>query len=256
MPDEHFLIELDPRWQEEQRLRRAARFRMGEMTFFYSAGAMGLRGEGYWWHKLVGFRPPPFPAVTKTLTLNRKVGLPFAILPIGHSVYNRVSLHNPGYYEWLLLWRPDLVVSLHGTDDEIAEMVRGLNRMDCAGIELNFSCPNVRSPGNKRIPESRHPLYLKLSHADDPHRYDLSRVREIRLNSVPVRFGGVSGKGAQKANWAFIERHRDLPVAGCSWTTRDDILRLHEYYGCTSFGIGAVMLVNRRLVTEIGEGLG
>ena len=97
---------------------------MGDVKYFYSAGAMGYAGEGYLWHKLYNF--PRLPVVSKTITLNPKKGHPYAILPVGKSVYNKVALHNVGYLKWYsnyYLNKADdieITLSIAGTDDEIA----------------------------------------------------------------------------------------------------------------------------------------
>jgi len=68
------------------------------MKYFYAAATMGF-GPMYWWHRLFSF--PDFPIVTKIVTLNKKQGYPFAILPLGHSTWNHIGLHNPGLNAWL-----------------------------------------------------------------------------------------------------------------------------------------------------------
>ena len=73
------------------------------MKFFYSSGAMGYAGEGYFWHKLFNF--PDLPLVTKTITRFPKKGNPLAVLPVGDSVYNKVALHNCGMFDWLMDYR-------------------------------------------------------------------------------------------------------------------------------------------------------
>lgn len=234
------------------------------MKFFYQAGAMGY-GDGYWWHKIFNF--PKLPLVTKTLTLKPKKGHKWAVLPIGKSVFNRVALDNIGICKWCEQYmkiNKDVIVSIAGTDDEIQLMVEWLEsilgniKMDdrswrgflIDGVELNFSCPNVKSYKNKIIPKTELPLYLKLNHRQSPYTYDLDKIEGIRLNSIPLRFCGGSGKIAQKKNWKFIERYKGLNVAGCSFTSFDDIKKLEDL-GCEEIGIGSIILTNPALVEEI-----
>ncbi len=126
------------------------------------------------------------------------------------------------------------------------------------GIELNFSCPNVSDKDNKKIPQSRHPLYLKLRWDQNPYDYDLSKIKGIRLNTVPMYKGGVGGKPAQKYNWDFIKKYHHLQeqgisIAGASWLDIDNIRYLHDTYGITEFGIGSVILLNPIFVEKLSR---
>ena len=241
------------------------------MKFFYQSGAMGY-GNGYWWHRFFNF--PKLPLVTKTLTIVPKKGHRWAILPllipcIGKSVFNKVALDNIGIRKWCeqyLKINKDVIVSIAGTDDEIQLMVewlesilgnikiddRAWNEFLIDGIELNFSCPNVKSYKNKIIPKTELPLYLKLNYKQNPFHYDLDRIDGIRLNSIPLRFCSGSGKIAQKKNWGFIERYNkyEMNIAGCSFTSYDDIKRLEDM-GCKEIGIGSIILTNPALVERI-----
>ena len=218
------------------------------MNFFYSAAVMGY-GNGRFWHK--DYSLPVLPMVTKTLTYKKKTGIPFAVLQFGKSVWNKVGLHNIGFFKWLIFLDnidyKNTIVSLAGTDNEIEKMVRILNSSlnKVKGIELNFSCPNHRSFYNTDIPKSDIPLYLKLNYKQDPYHYDLDKIEGIRLNSVKCKIGAISGKAAQKYNWHFIRKfnYEGLNVAGSSITCNDDI-KLMEDYGCTEIGLGSIVLVN------------
>lgn len=225
------------------------------MKFFYSASAMRY-GFGYKWHEKYNF--PNFPRVTRTLTLFGKIGTPFLIFKNGNTVWNRVGLHNIGINEWLenYLPGPNIIVSIAGKDWEIESMIEFFEsiNLDVGGVELNFSCPNVKGFKNRVIPKTKYPLYLKLNHLQDPFEYDLNDIKEIRMNSVPGKyFGGWSGKRAQKENWQSIERHNSygLQVAGCSVTSYDDIKRLEDK-GCKSIGLGSVLLTDPKFVESLG----
>ena len=225
------------------------------MNYFYSAGVMGY-GTGRFWHKAYNF--PSFTRVTKTLTMVSKSGCPFAIIKVGNTVWNKVSLHNMGIWNWYYknyVGEGNIIVSLAGTDYEVAFMIdRFLNDIHISGVELNFSCPNVKSFKNKRTPLSKVPLYLKLNHLQDPYDYDLDKITGIRLNSVPKFFGGVSGKAAQKYNWPWIEKFNKegLNVAGCSCNTIDD-MKYMEDIGCKEIGLGSIVLTNPHLVETLNN---
>lgn len=223
------------------------------MKYFYSAGVMGY-GTGRFWHNYYNF--PNFTKVTKTLTADPKIGFPFAVLKTGNTVWNKVSLHNMGIWSWYYksyFGKENIIVSIAGTDQEIAFMVnRFLNLIHISGIELNFSCPNVKSFKNKRIPLLKGHLYLKLNYLQDPYDYDLDKITGIRLNSVPKFFGGVSGKAAQKYNWPWIEKFNKegLNVAGCSCNTVDDLKHMEDI-GCKEVGLGSIVLTNPHLVETL-----
>ena len=97
---------------------------------------------------------------------------------------------------------------------------------------------------------NKHPIYLKLSYNQDPYDYDLTDVVGIRLNSVPWFIGGLSGKAAQEKNWSFIKRYKELNVAGCSFTSMDDIKKLEDM-GCKEIGIGSTILTNPKLIDTL-----
>jgi len=227
------------------------------MKFFYSASVMGY-GFGYRWHKKYNF--PNYPRVTRTLTWDKKTGLPFAIVKYGDSVWNKVSLHNIGIFNWLkkrYKYQPEsnIIVSIAGYDTQIENMLYLFEdmKLNIAGVELNFSCPNIKGFNNVIVPKTKFPLYLKLNHTQNPYDYDLNNVAGIRLNSVPTLIGGLSGKAAQKKNWVWIERYINygLNIAGCSFTSINDIMKLLEM-GCREIGIGSIIMTNPRLVEQIG----
>jgi hypothetical protein len=224
------------------------------MKFFYSASVMGY-GNGRYWHRFYDF--PNLPRVTKTLTLDPKRGFPFAILKWGNTVWNAISLHNKGFWHFWLQYNQiynnnyDITVSLAGTDIQIEYMIRAIEyfAQNVKAIELNFSCPNVKPFNNKKIINSKLPIYLKLNHLQDPFDYDLDKIKGIRLNSVPYKFGALSGQYAKKYNWPFIEtfNKKGLNVAGCSVTKHEDVKRLEDI-GCKEIGIGSLALTNPKMI--------
>jgi len=224
------------------------------MKYFYQSGAMGYGGEGYFWHRFLPYIFPIFPIVTKTITMASKIGIPFAVIPFGKSVWNRISWHNPGFFKWMALHHnPDLILSLGGTDSEIRIMIQFLElvKMKLAGIELNFSCPHENC-NNKVIPKTDYKIYLKLRANQNPYKYDLSEIERIHLNTLPGWFGGISGERSKEKNWAFIEKYRELPIAGCSFHSMNDI-RVLEALGCEYTGIGSIIITNPKLVSILKE---
>lgn len=234
------------------------------MEFFYSASVMGY-GKGRFWHRFpyrINF--PNFPRVTKTLTYKPNMGYPFLVVKTRKSVFNHVSLHNIGYRAWIERYlknfdpewsRENIIISLAGTDYELETMIHQLdeisNKHPFKAFELNFSCPNHISFGNKDVPYSIHPIYLKLNYKMCPMNYDLSSVEGIRLNSVPMWFGGGSGKYAQEKNWNFIQKFgKILNIAGCSITNIHDIDKLRKM-GCTEIGLGSIVLTNPSFVKNL-----
>ena len=226
------------------------------MRYFYSAGAMGY-GEGYWYHKFFNF--PKLPFVTKTLTLHPKKGNKYLIIPdFRGSIYNKVGLDNIGLYNFIEQYKHSdtpRTISIAGPDRYIREMVGlieyFLPKEDC--IELNFSCPNIKSFNNKVIPKTNRKIYLKLNWTQNPYDYNLDRVEGIRLNSAPLKFCGGSGKIAQIKNWECIKKFNKegLNVAGCSAQNFDDI-KVLEDIGCKEVGIGSAMLTHPRFVEILG----
>jgi len=224
------------------------------MNFFYSAGVKGYGNKNRWWHKYYEFLN--LPTVGKTITLHKKRGIPFAILKIGNSVWNKIGLHNCGFIKWLNNYNygsfKNVIVSIAGTDSEIKHMTHILNSLEIKGIELNFSCPNVKSYNNKNIPSTSHNLYLKLNHKQDPYKYDLNNIKGIRVNSLPTIFGGLSGEIAQEKNWKFIKKFNKegLNIAGASCLDFNDFKRMEDI-GCKEIGLGTIMLINPKVVENI-----
>lgn len=229
------------------------------MKYFYSASVMGY-GNGRFWHEKYNF--PKLEYVTQTLTIFPNIGLPFAILKFGNTVWNKVGFHNIGFHKWEddYYWnfseeqRKRTVVSISGIDETIDYMVYECNNnlKDLAGIEINLSCPNFQIQKDINIPKSDIPIYLKLRYNQDPYKYDLDKVTGIRLNSVPKYYGGISGLGAQKYNWPTLKKwlKDGLNVAGCSCTCEKDINILQDM-GCNEIGIGSLILINPKLVERI-----
>jgi len=224
------------------------------MKFFYSAGAMSY-GEGYWFHKFFDF--PKLPFITKTLTLLPTKGHKYLILPIGSSVFNRVGLDNIGLHYFIDRYEFSKIprtISIAGSDADIKEMVGMIDYYlpEEDSIELNFSCPNIKSFKNRVIPETNRDLYLKINWTQSPYNYDRSNIKGIRFNSIPLKYCGGSGKIAQIRNWGLIKilNGHGLNAAGCSIQNVQDIKTLEDM-GCKEIGIGSIMLTNPWFVEKL-----
>lgn len=168
--------------------------------------------------------------------------------------------------------------SIFGDEKELVEMAEMLNRFDLVALEVNVSCPNTGHAMEqaqmvidsvkavKRA--SHHPVIVKVS-ADQDYltiAQGLVGVAEaISLNSVPWKTvftngertplwklekqvggggGGVSGKPAQKHNWAAVENlvnQGSLPVIGPSVMEFEDMEKLRRL-GAKAIGFGAIHL--------------
>ncbi len=168
--------------------------------------------------------------------------------------------------------------SIFGDEKELVEMAEMLNRFDLVALEVNVSCPNTGHAieqaemvvnsvkAVKRT--SRHPVIVKVS-ADQDYltitRGLVGIAEAISLNSVPWKTvftngeqtplaklekqvggggGGVSGKPAQKHNWAAVEalaKQGSLPVIGPSVMEFEDMEKLRRL-GAKAIGFGAIHL--------------
>ncbi len=171
-----------------------------------------------------------------------------------------------------------IVGSIFGEEGELMEMTEMLNDFDLVGLEVNVSCPNtghamemadrvVNTVKAVRF-VSRHPIIVKVS-ADQDYlsiaRGLVGIAEAISINSVPWKTvftngeqtplwrlekqvgggeGGVSGKPAQKHNWAAVEalaRQGSLPVIGPSVMEFEDMDRVRKL-GAQAVSFGAIHL--------------
>ncbi len=201
----------------------------------------------------------------------------------GGSV-NKVGLTNPGIDWWcsdvgpkLDFERFPLVGSIYGEGRDLEESAVMLNRFNLVGLEVNSSCPNTGHAMQqaeaiiedvklvKRV--SDHPVIAKVSVDQDflSIARGLEGIAEaISLNSVPWRTafprgertplwkleqqagggGGVSGRPAQKYNWAAVEalaKQGSLPVIGPSIMEFEDLDRVRKL-GASAVSFGAIHL--------------
>ena len=168
--------------------------------------------------------------------------------------------------------------SIFGDEKELVEMAEMLNRFDLVALEVNVSCPNTGhaiEQGEMVVNSvkavkraSRHPVIVKVS-ADQDYltiaRGLVGIAEAVSLNSVPWKTvftngeqtplwklekqvggggGGVSGKPAQKHNWAAVEalaKQGSLPVIGPSIMEFEDMEKLRRL-GAKAIGFGAIHL--------------
>lgn len=171
-----------------------------------------------------------------------------------------------------------LAGSIFGNRQELVKMAQMLNRPDLACVETNVSCPNTghsADPTRTVIDSvravcdvSRHPIIVKLSVAQNYLAIadGLKGVAAaVSLNSVPWEIvfpagqrsplwklqnqvggggGGVSGKPAQRHNWAAVKelaRQGALPVIGPGVMEYEDMARVREI-GAQAVSFGAIHL--------------
>lgn len=171
-----------------------------------------------------------------------------------------------------------IVGSIFGEERELVEMAEMLNRFGLVALEVNVSCPNTGHAieqaemvinsvkAVKRA--SRHPIIVKVS-ADQDYlaiaRGLVGIAEAVSLNSVPWKTvftngeqtplwklekqvggggGGVSGKPAQKHNWAAVEalaKQGALPVIGPSIMEFEDVESVRKL-GAKAVSFGAIHL--------------
>jgi hypothetical protein len=237
-------------------------------NFIYASGALGLYGEGYLFHKVHSF--PKYPFITKTLTLRPKKGYPLAVLPTIHSVYNKVSLDNPGLAQWLENIDYDTIsgntISLFSDNQRdflvsVMYLQEHFNHKPLK-IEVNFSCPNTGGIYPKYdIPMVDNvQFWLKLNYKQDPNQYSTRNVEGIRLNSNPTTLFsvpcGVSGRKARDNNWKYIKKYgNQFNISGCSWYTIDDIKYLIHELKCKEISIGCQTIINPKEVEKLKDGI-
>ena len=258
-----------------------------EIEYLAASGALGYDGKG-WLHErfLCAIKvielPYELARVSKTLTMgyNRGNGKFMTIRPIKAGTVNAMALPNPGLHWWCEKIGPKvdsskilLFVSLHSNEPkEFGEMAKAVNGFDLVGIEINVSCPNIRSVADynptqiiKSCEETKRnsvlPVLIKLSVAHEPYLDSfLPRlkgvVEAININAVPWviafpteksplrKYGGgaVSGKPAQEFNWLLMKKlidKTDIPVIAPSIWEFGDIKRVKNM-GAKAIAFGSL----------------
>jgi dihydroorotate dehydrogenase len=213
-------------------------------------------------------------------------------LPGGGWV-NKVGLTNPGFDWWCRKIGPrinrkkiNFVCSIHGNRKELVEMTKRLNGFKLAAIEVDVSCPNIRHEDetaktivgdvNAVCWVSRHPVIVKVSVDQDylavtrglegiAEAIDLNAVLwetifpdvKSPLSKLQARVGGggggVSGRPAQKHNWAAakaLAEQGSLPVIAPSIMEFADLARVRAQ-GASAVSFGAIHLLTPWKPTSI-----
>ncbi len=254
--------------------------------YMTASGALGYDGKGWFWEKplrWVGlFDPKLFTSVTKTLTFYPKKGNLLWYNPsrciklLPNGIVNAVGLSNPGIVWWCKHIGPfvetrkiPLVVSIFGEPEELGIMAKMLEKFDIVGLEINVSCPNIKTDHNiakilaccEKVRQSSNlPIILKLSPNHDIEqivRGIENIVEAFSINSVPWNTvfpnspsplkhlgGGVSGKIAQPFTWELITKITQLSsipvIAPSIWEFKD--IEKARVLGAKAISFGSIFL--------------
>ncbi len=212
--------------------------------------------------------------------------------PISGGFVNNYGLGNPGFEGCLPKFsaiaatrKVRLVVSILGSPTELVAMANRLNDIKIVAVEVNCSCPNTGEPipeteevvyAIKRVAETcKHPVIVKLSIAQNYLEIvaALKGVAEaVSLNSVPweIEFplersplrrleqrvgsgGGVSGKPAQRANWAAVRnlaKDHALPIIAPSIMEFSDLEKVRAL-GADAVSFGVIHILTPWKATAI-----
>jgi len=254
--------------------------------FLASAGSLNY-GQGYW-HEKWCTRPELYGGVsTKTITLDPRQGFytnkykPWQVLrKVKGGWINALGWYNCGIDDFIEnYYQPDsatsLIVSIGGfARDEYLGLVAKLNPLKIAGIELNFSCPNVHLDFLKEEDFEQtlqairglscHPLILKLSLDSDMISqaksaekvginvlHAINTIKGATINYRNGKFhlnnktGGISGKILKPfALRAVYELRQEvnLPIiaGGGIFNLRD--CQAFRHVGANAFSFGSVHL--------------
>lgn len=240
--------------------------------------------------------------VVKATTLEERLGNPtprIAETPSG--MLNSIGLQNPGVeyvinkeIPWLAQFKVPIIVNVAGTvTDDYVEVVRKLSEIaEVAMIELNISCPNVKSGGiafgnnpkaaydlTKAVKEvCKVPLYVKLS----PNVTDIvsiaKAVEEAGANGISMintligmrfdlrtkkpilanKIGGLSGPAIKPVALRMIYevyRNVSIPIIGMGGiVTAEDVV---EFFlaGSSAVQVGTANFVDPYIMPKIIEDL-
>lgn len=262
--------------------------------------ASGCFGFGREFAKLYNLNQLGAIVVTAT-TVEERSGNPtprIAETPAG--MLNSIGLQNPGVdyvieheLSWLQQFETPLVVNVAGsTKEDYVEVARRLNELDIAIIELNISCPNVKSGGiafgsdAKVAAEltsavkavSKHPLYVKLSPnvtdivtiakaveaagADGLSmintlvgmRFDLNTRKPLLANRV----GGLSGPAIMPVALRMIYQvyqEVSLPIIGIGGISRAEDVVEFLLAGASAVQVGTANFVDPYVLPKLIEEL-
>ncbi|MEM2672405.1 MAG: dihydroorotate dehydrogenase [Candidatus Hadarchaeales archaeon] len=239
--------------------------------------------------------------VTKSLTLERREGYKTpVVVGVEGGLVNAVGLTNPGYEEYLREELPKakrgggpVIVSVAGEkSEEFALIASKAEEAGADAIELNLSCPHVKSHGleigkdpklvREVVKKTREclsiPLFVKLGFSDKLVASALSAEREeadgiVAINTLPAMVvdvyskravlsnivGGLSGPAIRPVALRCVyELHRNLsiPIIGCGGV--EDWKSAMEFIlaGATAVQVGsAVVTRGLGIFAEICKGL-
>lgn len=239
--------------------------------------------------------------VVTATTIEERSGNPtprIAETPAG--MLNSIGLQNPGIdyvieheLSWLQQFQIPIVVNVAGSvKDDYVEVVKRLNELDIDLVELNISCPNVKSGGlafgsDAKIAAeltsavkavSKHPLYVKLSPnvtdivtiakaveaagADGLSmintlvgmRFDLNTRKPLLANSI----GGLSGPAIMPVALRMIYQvyqEVSIPIIGIGGISRaEDVI---EFFlaGASAVQVGTANFVDPYVLPKLIEEL-
>lgn len=239
--------------------------------------------------------------VTKSLTVERREGYRTpVVIGVKGGLVNAVGLTNPGYEEYLREELPrakkgggPVIVSVAGgKSEEFALIASKAEEAGADAVELNLSCPHVKSHGleigkdpklvGEVVRKTREclslPLFVKLGFSDRLMDSALSAEREgadgiVAINTLPAMVvdvysrrailsnvvGGLSGPAIRPiALRCVYELYRNLsiPIIGCGgvedWKSAVEFILV----GATAVQVGsAVVTRGLKIFAEISRGL-
>lgn len=241
---------------------------------------------------------------TKTITLKPKEGNPQPrIFETASGLLNSIGLENPGLdifvkekLPFLKKTQIPVIVSIWGNDlEEFVELAKRLDRIrDIAGIELNLSCPNIKS---SKIKDQRVKLIAQETKATNrttkavrkatsktlivklsPNVTDIADIARSAedagadaVNLINTFFGlamdwkkkalitgGLSGPAIKPlALRAVYEAYKsvEIPIIGTGGIMNTTDALEFIMCGATAIGIGTANLINPRVTIEVIDGL-
>jgi hypothetical protein len=255
-----------------------------KLEFVVASGALGWDGRGWWWERplyhLGLLLPDLFTVTTKTITDYPRKGTRYKCLPLYGGVWNNIGLANPGFDWWVDKVAPrldpkiPLLVSLYPSSlDFIKEACLTLSEYESIrGVELNFSCPNVK-PFHlntiqgflRNFKYLRLPVVLKLNaeqvliYGSKEFGQFIDSIKEtvaaISLNSVPVsllkgcffKTGAISGRRIADINWLVADKIRefgfDNVIYPSVWSYKD-VVNVIDVCKAKAVSFGSVHLLH------------
>lgn len=238
---------------------------------------------------------------TKGLTLNPKQGNEgLRVFETPSGMLNSVGLQNPGVKDFIKIELPEMeklntniIANLGGgTIEEYEEAVELLNNTSIPMIELNISCPNVKSGGmafgiksevayevvSKIKKISKKPLMVKLSpNAENvvdmayscckAGADSLSLINTVKAMAIDIRkkkpvfnntFAGLSGPAVKPIALRMVYevcKAVDIPVVGLGGISSAEDAIEFIMAGAQAIQIGTINFVNPKAGIEIVNGI-